>query len=180
MAQFASERDMAFIKGINKELIHRYIDTTVLVYKYDSKSTTTNIYDEASKKVYQQPVLIPSIITIDDQVWSSDDFNSDVTQPGTFAFLQDDLVEADVLPEIGDIIECRSRFFEIDSVVENQFIAGKNPDNWFGDQTINGQYGMNVSITFQAHMTRQSKLNLVKTRFGNSVDTKRQTLPKNA
>lgn len=180
MAQFGSERDMGLFKSINKELIHKYIDTTVLIYKLNLDSTTTNIYDEADKKNYYAPVLVPSIITIDDQVWSSEDYGSDVTQPGTFAFLRDDLVEINLLPEIGDILEYRSRFFEIDAYVDNQNIAGKDPDNWFGDASVNGSYGFNLSITFNAHMTRQSKLNIVKNRFGNSISTKNTKLPNNS
>ena len=180
MAQFGSERDMALFKSINKELIHRYIDTTVLIYKLNLADTTTNIYDEADKKTYYTPILIPSIITIDDQVWSTEDFGADVTQPGTFGFLRDDLVENDILPEIGDVLEYRSRFFEIDGLVNNQLIVGKDPDNWFGDESVNGQYGMNLSIMFQAHMTRQSKLNIVKNRFGNSISTKNTKLPNNS
>lgn len=179
MAQFGSKRDMALFTSLNKELIHKYIDTEVLVYKLNLNSTTTNVYEESNAKVYQSPVLIPSVVTIDDQVWNTDDFISDVTQTGTFAFLRTDLVDLNILPQIGDIFEYRSRFFEVDGVIENQYVVGKNPDNWFGNQSVNGEYGLNLSIIFQAHMTRQSKLNIVKTRFGNSVTTKDYILPNN-
>ena len=101
MAQFGSRRDMGLFTSLNKELIRKYIDTEVLVYKLNLNATSTNVYDEADAKLYDSPILIPSVITIDDQVWNSDDYSSDVTQTGTFAFLRDDLVELDILPEIG-------------------------------------------------------------------------------
>jgi hypothetical protein len=179
MAQFGSRRDMGLFTSLNKEMIHKYIDTEVLVYKLNLNATSTNTYDESDAKVYEAPVLIPAVITIDDQIWSSDEYSSDVTQVGTFAFLRDDLILLDIHPEVGDIFEYRSTFFEVDDITENQFVAGKNPDTWFGNQSVNGAYGVNLSIVFKAHMTRQSKVNIVQTRFGNSISTKDIILPNN-
>jgi hypothetical protein len=175
MALFGGQRDVSLLRSLNKELLHRFIDTEVLVYKLNLNATNTNIYDETDSKVYNQAVLIHSLVTVDDQAWSSEDYGSDVTQTANFAFLQDDLVDFNLPVEIGDVIEYRSRFFEIDSLVENQNFAGKNPDNWFGGDT----FGYNVSVICQAHMTRQSKVNIVQTRFGNSETNKSKTLPRN-
>lgn len=175
MALFGGQRDISLFRGINKELIHRWIDTEVLIYKLDLVSTTTNLYDETDNKVYSEAKLIYCLANVEDQQWNSEDYGSDVTQNSTFAFLRDDLVANNVPVEIGDVIEYRSRFFEIDSIVENQNFVGKNPDNWFGGDS----HGYNVSIICNAHMTRQSKVNVVKTRFGNSVSTKDITLPNN-
>ena len=58
-------------------------------------------------------------------------------------------------------------------------MAGKNPDNWFNEQKVNGQYGLSLSIVYKAHMTRQSKVNIVQTRFGTSVNSKNIKLPSN-
>ena len=175
MALFGGQRDISLFRSVNKELIHRIIDTEVLVYKLNLVATNTNLYDETDNKVYDAPTLIPCLANVDDQQWSSEDYGSDNTQNATFAFLRDDLVELNIPIEIGDTLEYRSRFFEIDGIVENQNFAGKNPDNWFGGDS----HGYNVSIICQAHMTRQSKLNIVKTRFGNSETIKNKTLPKN-
>ena len=175
MAQFGSRRDMGLFMGLNREIMHKYIDTPVLVYKLDLNATTTNVYDEADKKIYSQPILVPAIATIDDQVWASEDFNSDVTQNATFGFLREDLITLDIVPEIGDVFEYRSRFFEVDGFVENQYVAGKSPDNSFAALT----YGLDLSVVCSAHMTRQSKLNIVQTRFGNSMSTKNIKLPNN-
>ena len=175
MALFGGQRDASLFRGLNRELIHRWIDNEVLVYKLHLESTTTNLYDETDKKVYETAILIPALISLEDQAWNSEDYGSDVTQNATFAFLRDDLVDNNVPLQIGDIIECKSRFFEIDAIVENQTFMGRNPDNWFGGDS----HGYNVSVICQTHMTRQSKVNVVKTRFGNSVSTKDITLPNN-
>jgi hypothetical protein len=175
MAQFGSARDMGLFVGVNKELLHKYIDTPVLIYKLNLDSTNTNVYDESDSKVYYQPVLVSAIVTVEDQAWNSDDFNSDVAQNSTFGFLREDLIVSNIVPEVGDIFEYRSRFFEVDGFIDNQYVVGKSPDNWFGGTT----YGLDLSIICQTHMTRQSKLNIVQTRFGNSVSTKNIILPNN-
>jgi hypothetical protein len=175
MALFGGQRDASLIRSLNKELIHRLIDTEVLFYKLNLLATSTNIYDETTSKTYQSAVLIPSIVTLDDPTWSAEDFGMEVNQTATFAFLKDDLVEGDNYPEIGDIIEYSSRFFELDSVIENQNFAGKDPDSWFGG----AEHGYNISVICVAHQTRQSKVNIVKTRFGNSSTIKNSTLPNN-
>ena len=174
MALFGGQRDASLIRSLNRELIHRYIDTEVLFYKTQLNSISTNIYDETNNKVYQQPVLIPCIVTFEDEVWSTEDYGSDVNQNCTFAFLKDDLVDNGYHPEIGDIIEYRSRFFEIDSTVDNQNFVGKDPDSWFGGS----DHGYSLSYIVQAHMTRQSKVNVVKTRFG-VPPTAKSILPSN-
>lgn len=179
MAQFGSRRDMGLFTSLNKEIIRKYIDTEVLVYKLNHNSTSVNAYDESDAKVYEAPILIPAVITVDDQIWNSDDFTSDITQTATFAFLRDDLVELDVHPDVGDIFEYRSTFFEVDDITENQYVAGKNPDNWFGSAAVNGPYGVNLSIVFKAHMTRQSKVNIVQSRYGYSNMTDDIILPNN-
>lgn len=176
MAIFGSARDMSLFRSVNKEMLHKYIDTEVLFYKLNLDATATNLYDETDKKVYNTPQLIYSIVTLDDQTWTSDDYGMDSTQTATFGFLRDDLVSINIVPEVGDILEYKSRFFEVDNVNENQFVAGKDPDNWFGGAS----HGYNVSIVCQAHVTRQSKLNIVQTRFGNSVASNKNTiLPNN-
>jgi hypothetical protein len=175
MALFGGQRDVSLVRSLNKELLHRFIDTEVLVYKLNLNATTSNIYEESDAKVYNQPILVYSLATVDDTVWTTEEYGSDVTQNASFAFLRDDLVTLDAHVEIGDIIEYRSRFFEIDAIEENQNWVGKNPDNWFGGDT----FGYSVSIICQAHMTRQSIVNIVQNRFGNSETNKTKSLPRN-
>jgi len=164
MALYGGQRDVSLFRSLNKELLHRVIDTEVLVYKLNLNATTTNLYEESDNKVYNEAKLVHCLVTVDDQAWSSEEYGSDVSQTSTFAFLRDDLVDKSLPVEIGDVIEYHSRFF-----------AGKDPGDWFGGDT----HGYNVSIICQTHMTRQSKVNIVKTRFGNSSTIKNSTLPSN-
>ena len=110
MAIFGSARDMSLFRSVNKEMLHKYIDTEVLFYKLSLGDTATNIYDETSKKVYSIPVLIFSIVTLEEQAWSSDDYGMDLMQNATFGFLRDDLVDNNLVPQIGDVLEYKSGF----------------------------------------------------------------------
>jgi len=176
MALFGSVRDSNLFKSINRELLHNIIDTEVLVYQVNTEQTSYNFYGESDKMVYYTPTLIHALVTVDDQQWTDSDSGLDVSQTATFAFLKDDLVNVNVKPQPGDIVEYRSRFFELDSVIENQLVAGKDPDNWFGGSS----HGASMSIIYAAHVTRQSTLNIVPTRFGsNTPVTKQSTLPSN-
>jgi hypothetical protein len=80
MALFGGQRDISLFRSVNKELIHRIIDTEVLIYKLNLVSTNTNLYDETDDKVYDAPILIPCLATVDDEQWTSEDYGSDTTQ----------------------------------------------------------------------------------------------------
>lgn len=175
MALFGGQRDISLFRSLNRELLHRIIDTDVLVYTLNLNETQTNLYEESNGKVYNTPILIYSLVTLENEQWNADDYGSDVTQRVTFAFLRDDLVDNNLVIQVGDIAEYNSKLFEIDSVYDNQYVVGKDPETAFNG----GDHGYNVSIICEAHMSRQSKLNIVKTRFGNSVSIKDNTLPNN-
>ena len=175
MALYGGARDISLFRHINRELLHNIIDTEVLFYKVNLDSTVVNIYEEAEVRIYDQPIQMHALVDLPDREWSVDDYNPDLAQTGIFAFLRDDLVDNNMFPETGDIIEYRSAFYEIDSVSNDQVTVGKDPDNWLGGD----EFGWNVSIKCNVHMTRQSNLNLVETRFGNNPGSSNRRNPTN-
>lgn len=175
MARFGSRRDARFVAGINRELIKHVIDTPVLYYTINPYRSKTNMYGESTEKVYNQPHQIHAVITVDDNVFGIEVGDIDNTQPGTFAFWKEDMESGGLYPTPGDIIEYRSRFFEVDNVFENQLFAGKDPDNWLQGNS----HGSSISIVCNAHMTRQSQLSLVNNSFGGTKLTDDSTLPSN-
>jgi hypothetical protein len=175
MALFGSRRDSRFIAGINREIYQKIVDIQCLYYKPRLDSTTSNIYGESPNKVYEQPKIVHCLVEIEDNLFSSDIDIVENTQQGSFVFWKEYMENIDLYPQIGDIIEYRSRFFEVDSVVENDLFAGKDPNNWFGGNT----HGYSISIECGVHMTRQTPLNLVENRFGATTTAKNKTKPKN-
>jgi hypothetical protein len=175
MALYGTSREASFVRRINRELIHRIIDIQVLVYKRNLDDTQVNIYEETDFNVYDIPKLIHCLVNLDPQQWNMEEFGSDVIQNVSFAFLKDDLIDSDAHVEVGDIIEYKSRFFEIDNIEDNQTFVGKDPANWFGGSS----HGYDISIVCQGHLVRQSKLNIVQNRFGTSANISNSKLPKN-
>jgi len=149
---------------MNKELINDIIQTEVGFYKFVLQDSETNVYGESDKKVYYEPMLIPTLITREDQAWSETDFGPDSTQQMTFAFLRATLVEKNLVPEIGDIVLYNNDYFEFNSIVENQFFVGKNPDYSMNEDTDN--FGVSLSIICKASKSRIEQLKTIPFRSG--------------
>lgn len=172
MAIFGGERDMSLFYHLNKEMITRVMDVQVLLYKINLNGTDVNIYGESSKKSYDAPILVHTVINLTPSDSTGEDFGVEQVQQCEFAFLRDLLVEADIVPEIGDLIEYDSAFWEIDNTNEWQYYAGKNPDSWLGGTN----FGHSISIVCNTHRTRQSQLQIIPVRTGTQP---RKALPKN-
>jgi len=156
MALFGGQRDMALFRTINKELINDVIDTEIYYYKVIMTDSKTNIYGESKDKIYYNPVKIPTLINTDDSSETFDEFGTSYTRNATFAFLRDTLVDKNIIPQIGDVIEWNEEHHIVDADVENQFFAGKNPETWDGGDT----QGYNVSIVVSTHVARKSQLKI--------------------
>ena len=164
MPLFGSARDISMFRHMNRELINDVIQTEIGYYKIVLEQNETNLYGERPDKVYYEPVRISSLITKQDQTWDATDFGHDVNQTIQYAFLRDDLVEINLVPEIGDIILFNNNFFEIDSLVENQYYVGKVPDYSISEDTRD--FGSSWSILVNTHISRVEKLNLIPLRNG--------------
>lgn len=168
MALFGSSRDISFIKKVNGELLDNVIQQEVDYYKYylaetKAKDVATNLYGEASgQKTYYNPVRVTCLIERGDQMYVADDqFGLDVTQTVTFRFLKPKLRDIGLVPMGGDIIEVHGTYYEIDQVSENQFVAGKDGD--YG-KNVGPEFGESLSIVCTTHMTRVTRLQIVKGR----------------
>ncbi len=129
MAIFGSARDISMIRKVNRELLHDVITQQCAFYKYVLDKTKVNMYGEASGgKFFDGPVLLNALITVGDNASPTSELGVDFNWPITIAFLRDDLVDASVHPEVGDVILYQESYFEIDNTNIRQFFAGKDPD----------------------------------------------------
>jgi hypothetical protein len=149
---------------LNKELINDIIDTEIYYYQVALTETKSNLYGEGKDKVFNQPIKIPCIIERGQSSQVSDDFGQSYTREVQFRFLRDTLVEKELVPEVGDIIQWNGEYHLIDAQYSYQYFAGKNPTTWDGGET----QGLNVSIICDAHVTRQTTIRLVDNYKGNS------------
>ena len=152
--RFYGNKDLATIEKFNRELLGEpnisddgIIDQFVILYRVSVYETETNMYGEASEgKVYKQGVKLPCIVDASDFDFNYDDFGPDNRQTVSFAFQRAYLVEVDLKPEIGDIMQWNDGYFEVDKFNENQLIGG-NFDN-------------SHSIVVSANLVRRPTVNL--------------------
>lgn len=156
MPLFHGKRDASLVHKLNMELIADIIDTEVAIYKLSLENTKTNLYEESDKKVYHLPIKVPSIINREQQTFEGTEFGQDYNQNCTFGFIREYLKNVSTYIEVGDVIEYNGEYWEVDSIIENQYFGGKNPDYSFATE----RWGHNVSIIANTHLTRRSRINV--------------------
>jgi len=169
MAIFGSSRDVSFIRRLNKELIGNIISQECAFYKYKIAETKVNMYGEASTgRLFDGPIIFNALITVGDNTRPTGDLGVDFDWPVSFAFLRDDLVDAGVHPEVGDVILYQESYWEVDNTNIVQYFAGKDPDYPYAGNPLNPNlqdWGYNVSVTCECHYVPSDRLNIIKTRL---------------
>ena len=163
MALYGGSRDISFIRHINKELINNIIEQQVGYYILDLSKTNSNLYGESLSKTYQDPVLVNCLIDRIDQAWSETEFGSDVTRTINVRFLRDILVDIQLVPKVGDIILWGENYYEIGSLIENQFVVGKDPSYSYSED--NTDFGSSISIIVSAQYIRPEKVGVTRERL---------------
>ena len=169
MALFGSQRDINLFNTINRELLGDVITQQCAFYKYRLDQTTINIYGEAAEdKYFEGPVLFNCLVERGDEQYPESDMGVDFQWSVVFKFLRDDLVEAQTVPEVGDIILYNEGYYEVDNTNANQYLFGKNPDYPNSVNPLNPgleQFGANFSIICKTHYVPGDKLGINKQRL---------------
>lgn len=169
MALFGSARDVSFIRKMNRELLGNIISQQCALYKYRLVESKVNMYGETSGgKFFDGPVLLNALITVEPKTDGTSDFGVDYNWAIEVAFLRDDLVDANINPDIGDVILYQESYFEIDNVIDTQYFLGKDPDYPYELNPLNpglANYGYSVSMICQTHYVPADRLNIIKTRL---------------
>ena len=157
------KKDVAFFRSVNRELFNKLIQTEIDIIKKSLYDTNVNLYGEALNKVYYPGVRLACKITVEDQTANYEEQNVDVMQNATFKMLRDDLKKKDIVLEMGDIIHWNNKYWEVDTVVENKYFMGRNPDT---NKTIGSYWGWNVAVNVITHQTKRSLQKLEEVRAG--------------
>ena len=168
MALYGQMRDISMFRFINRELMHDIISQQVVFYKYNVTTTKVNMYGESSEnRNFADPVILFALIQTTNFDYPVSDFGADFKWGVTYRFLRDDLVDANVYPELGDIIMYQNGYWEIDNVNTTQFFVGKDPKYPYLDgagnnpyETDLGEFGYNVSVIYTCHYTPSDKVNI--------------------
>ena len=169
MALFGKLRDVDLIRKINREFLGDIVNQQCALYLHRSEETKTNIYGEAAKGYnFEGPYLFNVLITRDAQSFIEANMIIDVSQQVQFHFFRDDLLDANVVPGIGDYILYEENYHIINDIIANQRFTGRNPD--FPNETnpLNpglAEFGTNVSITCITNVTPADRVGITKERF---------------
>jgi len=167
MAMFTRQRDVSLVRKLNRELMGNIITQQCALYQFKLEETKVNIYGEAAEaKFYDGPFLFNVLINRSDQTYGIEDDGIGFNQGIDFYFLRDDLVDANVVPEVGDIVLYQDDYYGVQSTVSNQYFGGKNPDypNNNSDGTPNplnpdlDQFGNNLSILVNTYYIPADKV----------------------
>ena len=186
MALYGGQRDISLFRHLNRELMGNIITQQCAFYKYKVEETNVNIYGEAAEeKYYMGPVLLNCIIERRDQEYPETDLGTDFSFGATFKFLRDDLLSAsedfnknfdkgdhnygaNLVPEVGDIILYQEGYYEVDTVISNQYFTGKNPDYTNEPGNFNPEldkFGSSISIICQTHYVPADKVGISRERY---------------
>jgi len=155
---FGSNRDFDLLVNINRELLKDIVEQEILYHKLSLADLEINLYGESLEKSYWNAIKLYCLITRGDQVIDIAEFGPDLGRQASFAFIRQDLVDSNVVPEVGDIVEWHNDFYEVDTVRENTLFLGR--DNQYNLSSYASGYGSSLAIIVDCHLTRADRVGL--------------------
>jgi hypothetical protein len=138
-------------------------------YQFKTAETKVNIYGESSgAKYYTEPVILNMLVDRGDNTSPTGDMGVDYDRPMTFKFFRDDLVDANILPDVGDIIMWYEGYWEVENTNANQLFVGKDPAYPYDVNPLNPgleNFGTNLSIMCVCHYVPADKVGITKERI---------------
>jgi hypothetical protein len=169
MALYGTQRDVSLFRHLNRELLWDIITQQCVYYQFKTADTKVNIYGEAAgAKYYGEPVILNMLVDRGDNTSPTGDFGVDYDRPMTFKFFRDDLVDAQLVPDVGDIIMWYEGYWEVENTNANQLFVGKDPDYPYNENPLNPgleNYGTNLSIMCVAHYVPADRVQITKERI---------------
>jgi hypothetical protein len=123
---FITERELAYIDKINRELIQSMIGQSVIYYAISDEHTVAHpLYQESIDKVWFSPVRINARVEFDNPGVDTTMLTLDDKYTLSVYFHNAELQERNVKPIEGDFLEFGQVVFEITAVTEPQLVFGQ-------------------------------------------------------
>ena len=157
--RFLPQRDVNLVTRVSRELVgdkqrnkDGLINQECVVYKPSLQDSAVNMYGEAAggKKVYKNGVQMNALVAADDFDFNTDEFGPDAQQNVVFSFLRQAFIDAEMVLEIGDLIDWNYGYFEVGSINENQLVGG--------------QFDQNFSVVATTFLIRKSSIQIERVR----------------
>ena len=145
---FIPQKEFDLINQMNEELIDEILGQSVDIYKVNIENTESNLYGESTTKFYDIGFRVNCLINYNEPEVEQTEFGADVNSSIEMYFQRNNLASGSLnfYPEMGDIVDWNSHYWEINGTTEPQLIAG-HP-------------GYNHSIKATAHRARLSSLQI--------------------
>ena len=130
MPKFLVGRDIELFKSIAREVVDDVIQNTIVLFKVNINETKVNIYGESMNKTWYPGVEVYALIDKEPESARYEGFGLDTDQNVTFKLDRWMLEEKGIYPEVGDIINWNSGYFEIDNTNEIQLVGGQSYNNF--------------------------------------------------
>jgi hypothetical protein len=162
---FAPGNDIDFQVTSITEGYKRILSMIIPYYKISTSDSQVNIYGESMAKYYYNPVMLKCHIDRGDETFEAGDFGPSNTQTIKVILVHEMMVKQGVLPEVGDIILDRERYYEVTNVNEVHISFG-NDDQYiydapnFESSSLNKR-GESLVFELAATLMRPTKLNLL-------------------
>ena len=123
--KFITSREMDFIDDIVKEFIQDVVQQEVNYYALSLPHTRVNVYRESVEKVWASPIKINALVLYENTGVRTTSMGLDSQYRVDVHFHDAELVERNVDPREGDMIEFGSMYYEIASVTRPQLVYGQ-------------------------------------------------------
>jgi hypothetical protein len=145
--------------GLDPIVVGQILNTNqnVVYYKINLEQTVTNMYGESLEKWYYQGVRVPCNINREATTNQDDEFGVEIFQNITVSIPRAIAQGYNFLPEVGDILMDRERYYELNSL-DSQFftIPGTGAANG-----VSGTTGQTIMYVLSCYLTRITKLNII-------------------
>ena len=123
---FVPQKEFDLINSMNEELIDELIGQSVDIYKVSVENTSENLYGESTTKYYDIGFRVNCLILYNEPEVRQDEFGADTAADIEMYFQRENLASGSLnfYPEIGDIVDWNDFYWELNSVIEPQLIAG--------------------------------------------------------
>lgn len=123
---FTTGREIDFFNDIAKELSKDVNAQKIYYYNLSvEKSNVHGIYDEATQKIFENPIEIECWVTWNPQEQKVDKYGHQANSNITVYIQPRDLIEREISPKPGDMISHGDTFFEIKKAKEEAVIHGQ-------------------------------------------------------
>jgi len=145
---FVGDRELAFVNDVTKELIKDVVGQRVAYFPISEiKTLTDNLYNEAVKKVWDNPIYVDCLVDTDfQQPTHVDKFGVDAKWKIEVFIQNKDLIDKGINPCIGDLVQ----FADVNYEVSDRVYI----------KTIYGQPEHKIGIKLSCTKMRESQMNV--------------------